>query len=324
MRFDNGQQWAQNCGQETQNSFVIRLPAPVSRGFFSPVPDQWPGGRQLYNTRKGKFARRGDAVLSLPAASILLAVNPTQNGAVTMNNQLPAVFNFVSHTMRVVMRDGEPWFVAADVCAAIGITTEQTRRLDDDEKGLYSTQTPSGTQEMTVINESGLYSLILGSRKPEAKKFKKWVTSEVLPAIRKTGTYTLAKPAEPAPASTLSTAQHVELYQAVRDALSGGWEFGKNGEQWAWNRLRVKLNLRSINDMHPDQLPAALAEMKTLQEDMMAYFGFRSELREFIEREIIGAGTPWTASVARKYKDKMKTLVPPRPEWLTMQKQLLN
>jgi len=64
--------------------------------------------------------------------------------------------------------------VAADVCAALGITTEQTRRLDDDEKGLHSTQTPSGAQQMTVINESGLYSLILGSRKPEAKRFKKW------------------------------------------------------------------------------------------------------------------------------------------------------
>lgn len=98
-------------------------------------------------------------------------------------------FAFDSHALRMVHLNGEPWFVAADVCAVLGITTEQTRRLDDDEKGLHSTQTPSGTQQMVVINESGLYSLILGSRKPEAKRFKKWVTSEVLPAIRKTGQY---------------------------------------------------------------------------------------------------------------------------------------
>lgn len=108
-----------------------------------------------------------------------------------MNTSLPVVFNFFSQTLRVVMRDGEPWFAAADVCAAltIGNSRMATDRLDDDEKGVSSIDTPSGQQEMTIVNESGLYSLILGSRKPEAKKFKKWVTSEVLPAIRKTGSY---------------------------------------------------------------------------------------------------------------------------------------
>lgn len=62
-------------------------------------------------------------------------------------------------------------------------------RPDDDEKGVHSTHTPGGEQQTTTINESGLYSLILGSRKPEAKRFKKWVTSDVLPSIRKTGAY---------------------------------------------------------------------------------------------------------------------------------------
>jgi prophage antirepressor-like protein len=100
-------------------------------------------------------------------------------------------FSFEGENVRVVMRDEEPWFVAADVCEALTINTEATRRLDDDEKGLRSTQTPSGEQEMTIINESGLYSLILTSRKPEAKRFKKWVTNEVLPSIRKTGSYNI-------------------------------------------------------------------------------------------------------------------------------------
>jgi len=106
----------------------------------------------------------------------------------------PAVFNFVSNTLRVVMRDGEPWFVAADVIAALALDRKALERLDDDEKGVNSIHTPGGDQEMTIINESGLYSLILGSRKPEAKKFKKWVTSEVLPAIRKTGRYVAPRP----------------------------------------------------------------------------------------------------------------------------------
>jgi len=107
-----------------------------------------------------------------------------------MSNLIP--FNFGNEQVRVLIDDQEePWFVAADICAALTISTEQTRRLDDDEKGLRTVQTPGGPQEMGVINESGLYSLILTSRKPSAKKLKKWVTSEVLPAIRKTGGYTV-------------------------------------------------------------------------------------------------------------------------------------
>ena len=93
-------------------------------------------------------------------------------------------FSFESHSVRIINKHGEIWFVAADVCAAIDIGTEQIRRLDEDEKGLHLTQTLGGKQEMSVINESGLYALILRSRKPTAKRFRKWVTSEVLPAIR--------------------------------------------------------------------------------------------------------------------------------------------
>lgn len=105
-------------------------------------------------------------------------------------NQI-TTFNYSATSLRVVTKDKEPWFVAADVCAllTLGNTHMAIERLDDDEKGVSSIDTLGGSQEMTVVNESGLYSLILGSRKPEAKKFKKWVTSEVLPAIRKNGFY---------------------------------------------------------------------------------------------------------------------------------------
>ena len=99
-------------------------------------------------------------------------------------------FSFSNQALSVLMIDGEPWFVASDVTDALTLSTEATRRLDDDEKGLRTVQTPGGQQEVIIINESGLYSLILTSRKPEAKKFKKWVTNEVLPSIRKTGGYT--------------------------------------------------------------------------------------------------------------------------------------
>lgn len=98
-------------------------------------------------------------------------------------------FIFNEKQVRVEIINNEPWFVAKDVCEILDLDTSQTRRLDDDEKGLYNIQTLGGIQQMVVINESGLYSLILTSRKPEAKAFKKWITNEVLPSIRKTGVY---------------------------------------------------------------------------------------------------------------------------------------
>ena len=93
--------------------------------------------------------------------------------------------------MRVVERDGEPWFVAADVCKALEIANNRDAltRIDDDEKGVALADTLGGKQEVTIVNEPGLYSLVLGSRKPEAKVFKRWVTHEVIPSIRKHGAY---------------------------------------------------------------------------------------------------------------------------------------
>lgn len=93
--------------------------------------------------------------------------------------------------VRTVVRDGEPWFVAADVCKAleIGNNRDAVARLDADEKDVASTDTLGGKQGMTIISEAGLYSLVLGSRKPEARAFKRWITHEVIPAIRKHGGY---------------------------------------------------------------------------------------------------------------------------------------
>jgi len=88
--------------------------------------------------------------------------------------------------LRTVLIDAEPWFVAADLAAVLGYshTPSMVRGLDDDEKGVHSVHTPGGYQQVTIVNESGLYSLILCSRRPEARGFKRWVTHEVLPQIR--------------------------------------------------------------------------------------------------------------------------------------------
>lgn len=99
--------------------------------------------------------------------------------------------------VRSINRNGEPWFVAADVCRVleIGNPSQALARLDEDEKNtLILNEGNRGNPNMTIVNEPGLYTLVLGSRKPEAKAFKRWITHEVIPAIRKTGGYTIKKP----------------------------------------------------------------------------------------------------------------------------------
>ena len=128
----------------------------------------------------------------------------------------PAIpqFNFNSHAVRVVLRDGAPWFVATDVCAALDYKNSRKAvadHLDDDER---CNQPLHRGGAQTLVSESGLYALVLRSRKPEARKFSKWVTSEVLPAIRKTGTYTA--PYSVQPGQTLSA----EQADALRNALN--------------------------------------------------------------------------------------------------------
>lgn len=91
--------------------------------------------------------------------------------------------------IRAITIDSEPWFVARDVTDALGLDRTATRRLDEDEKGVRSMHTHGGEQEVTIITEAGLYSLIMASKKPEAKRFKRWVTHEVLPTIRSHGMY---------------------------------------------------------------------------------------------------------------------------------------
>ena len=101
------------------------------------------------------------------------------------------IFDYEGAEIRTLLKDGEPCFVAKDVCDVLGIgnPSRATRDLDEDEKGITKIDTLGGPQEMTIISESGLYTLIMRSNKPEAKKFRKWVTQEVLPSIRKNGAY---------------------------------------------------------------------------------------------------------------------------------------
>ncbi|MED5545658.1 MAG: BRO family protein [Pseudomonadota bacterium] len=130
-------------------------------------------------------------------------------------------YQFDEEPVRVIMLDGEPWFIANDLCRVLGINNARMAltRLDDDEKGVSSTDTLGGQQEMSIISESGMYALVLGSRKPDARRFRKWVTSEVLPALRRTGRYQLTE-LEPAPpqATDLDPPRMLAGVSVVREA----------------------------------------------------------------------------------------------------------
>lgn len=119
--------------------------------------------------------------------------------------------------VRIVPVDGELMFVAKDVCDCLEITKHRDAisRLDSDERGSVKLDTPGGKQDIAAINEYGLYNLVLSSRKPEAKEFKRWITHDVIPAIRKTGSYSMVIP-QTLPEALRAYADEVESHNATK------------------------------------------------------------------------------------------------------------
>lgn len=144
-----------------------------------------------------------------------------------MENAIQA-YSFDASALRAINILGEPWFVAADVAAILGFkhTPHMLRTLDEDEKGVHIVDTLGGKQEGTIISESGLYNAIFRSRREEARRFRKWVTSEVLPAIRRTGRFEVEN-AEPSKRFALAL-------KAVQEARL---LFGRAGGRDVWHQL---------------------------------------------------------------------------------------
>jgi len=161
---------------------------------------------------------------------------PESNG-MTM---IPFVFEGCN-VRTIVDENGVPWFVAADVCRVLEISKyrDAITRLDEDERRPVIVDTPGGPQEMTTINESGLYSLILTSRKPTAKRFKRWVTGEVLPSIRMTGCYHIdAEPERPEmPDVSVANMDRSELRTLIALVSECRSTWGRPAAQYIWNKV---------------------------------------------------------------------------------------
>ncbi|HHA2249950.1 TPA: Bro-N domain-containing protein [Enterobacter ludwigii] len=180
-----------------------------------------------------------------------------------------SVFSFQENLpVRVVMVDGDPWFLAADVCSAAGIDTTGIRKLDEDEKGLHLMQTPGGFQNVSIISESGLYTLILRCRDAvkqgtTAWRFRKWVTNEVLPAIRKNGEYTYVESAPKCAAEPIDWRIENELRGIVIDIA----QCFRYREAWIKGIRHALRNACRTPAPHPltvDDLPAIVVELRRI------------------------------------------------------------
>ena len=239
----------------------------------------------------------------------------------TIGASAPVPFSFESHTVRAINHDGEIWFVAADVGGVLGLGNVRSSLalLDDDESAVHSMDIRSENgvvqkREVNIINESGLYALILRSRKPEAKRFRKWVTSEVLPAIRKTGAYIHAPAMRPA----LTTAQKRALKQKIWQ-MAPNW-ITQSGEQWIYNHLRVAFQVARFDDIPSDCFDAAMALLESKQKAISQYGELFYEMRTWFEREVLGASTPWTPHIRKLFFAKLgrQVILPPKVDWLAL------
>ena len=202
-----------------------------------------------------------------------------------------STFNFESNSIRTLAIDNEPWFVAKDVCDAIGLTNSRMSliALDEDEKGVSLIYTPSGQQEMNIVSESGMYTLILRCRDAVKKgstphRFRKWVTSEVLPTIRKTGKYE----------SKTSVNDRTGLRNAVNMLVS------KKGLIYseAYHLVHQRFNVESLEDLTLEQLPQAVEYVhRIVLEGELITEQKKDELftREFTEHDLQQLVWAWFA-----------------------------
>ena len=177
------------------------------------------------------------------------------------------IFAYSGEELRTIQREDGLWWVLRDVCRVLGMTTpaKVAERLDDDEKGVSLIHTLGGNQKVTIINEPGLYAVILRSDKPEAKAFKRWVTHDVLPTIRRTGTYGVSQKQ----LDRLSAAQQMLVYCRREMAR---WEEETSKACQLYDSVRKHYdNCRAHRDACRKRTQDVQAHVDALVEDITAW-----------------------------------------------------
>ena len=177
--------------------------------------------------------------------------------------------------------------------------------------------TLGGQQEMAIINESGLYALILRSRKPEAKRFRKWVTNEVLPAIRKSGAYIHA----PAMRPQLTERQIAEIREAMNRATIGWMDLSP---MHITNHLRVIFSVENWHHIPTEHFETVKAIINSKKEAISQFRRTILEFKDWFEKEVLSGGMPWTPAIKRKLTQRLKrqVILPPKVDWLALAEQV--
>lgn len=196
-------------------------------------------------------------------------------------------FTFEQESVRVIMLGDDPWWVAADIAKVLGYSeaAAMTRSLDDDEKGLHNVQTLGGDQQLTIISESGLFAAILKSRRAEAKRFRRWVTGEVLPAIRRTGSYTLFDTPPQLPSPAIEDADLGKLNAAIGIMREARQVWGREECRAIWIKIGLPAPIvEGISDQLVNRVRVLTAERESLQlGELVAALGMPPDTRSSIK-----------------------------------------
>lgn len=174
-----------------------------------------------------------------------------------MSNLIPFVFEH--HSIRIVLIGNQPWWIGSDLCAVLGIgnSRDAIRKLDDDQKGVAKTDTPGGEQRLSIVSESGMWTLVTRSNKPAAKRFMRWLTGDVLPALRRTGTYAMPGLAPVAPADPLHPlAEGASLSTRISTVNTAMRLFGAGAARSVWASLGLPLPALAALDLPQSEVDA--------------------------------------------------------------------
>ncbi len=209
-------------------------------------------------------------------------------------NQMQTFNNPDFGDIRTVLVDGEPWMVGRDVATALGYSNPQKAirdHVDDEDKGVNESFTPGGLQNTTIINESGLYSLILSSKLPTAKKFKRWVTSEVLPAIRKTGSYAQRQDVMQLPDVAPMKEDYINAARILSTCRN--------------SRLPLVIDLLNKAGLAIDTsyLTGRVLQERKEEQIRIEDYDMECEIQDFISRKITEVWDSWPLSLRKEFWD---------------------